>query len=312
MKVLILGSNGQVGWELMRASWPAQTIVAGFTRPVFDLTRADSLEPVLDRVVPDVVINAAAYTAVDKAESQHALAFAANCDGPARLAGLCAARGLPLLHLSTDYVFDGRKTRPYTEDDPVCPLGVYGASKAAGEQAVRTAAPRHIILRTAWVYGVHGSNFVKTMVGLAGERPEVSVVCDQQGTPTAAADLAAALVMLSGRAAGAPAAVPWGTYHFAGSGAATWYDLAEHVFEHRRRVTGERPRLRAIATADYPTAALRPADSRLDCGRSVATFGLTAPPWRDSLDRVLTELDRRTDPGQQGGQDGGQRGRGDR
>ena len=291
MKVLILGRGGQVAHELARAPWPAGTaaIVAG--RPEFDMARPESLEPVLSAAAPGLVINATAYTAVDKAESEPELAFAVNRDGPARLAELCAARGLPLLHISTDYVFDGSKDGPYTEDDPTAPLGIYGASKEAGERAIRAAAPRHVILRTSWVYGVHGANFVKTMLRLGAEREELGVVADQHGAPTAAADIATALTSIAGQVSGAAAATaPWGTYHYTGGGGTTWHGFAEHIFRAMERATGRRPRLKAITTADYPTPARRPANSRLDCTKIGKIFGIACPPWQERVDRVLADL----------------------
>ncbi len=287
--VLILGRDGQVARELAAAAWPAglAPVIAG--RPEFDMTRPDSLEPLLSRAAPAVVINATAYTAVDTAESEPAPAFAVNRDGPARLAELCHRRGLPLLHISTDYVFDGAKPEPYREEDPVAPLGVYGASKAAGEAAVRALCPRHVILRTSWVYGIHGQNFVKTMLRLGAERDEMKVVADQHGAPTAAADIAAALIRIAGAVAGREEA-PRGTFHYTGDGATTWHGLADHIFAAQARLTGRRPRLTAIATADYPTAARRPANSRLDCSRIGQSFGIACRPWRDGVDRVLEAL----------------------
>ena len=289
MKVLILGRTGQVAFELMRTVWPAGAKPVAVGRPDFDMTRPETLESVLAAVVPDVVVNATAYTAVDKAESEPSPAFAVNRDGPARLAELCHGRGATLLHISTDYVFDGRKDGPYFEDDAVAPLGVYGASKEAGETAVRIACPRHIILRTSWVYGVHGQNFLKTMLRLGAEREELGVVADLHGAPTAASDIAATLARLAAMVAGRPAA-PWGTYHYTGGGATTWYGFADRIFEAQLRATGRRPRLRAIATADYPTPARRPANSRLDCARINRAFGIVCPPWQESVDAVLSEL----------------------
>ena len=289
MKVLVLGRTGQVAFELARTAWPAgvEPVFAG--RPDFDMVRPESLEPLLAAAAPGVVINATAYTAVDKAESEPDAAFAVNRDGPARLAELCRRRGAALLHISTDYVFDGRKDGPYLESDPVAPLGVYGASKEAGEAAVRAACPRHIILRTSWVYGVHGQNFLKTMLRFGAERDEMRVVADQYGAPTAAADIAAVLALIAGRVAGATEA-PWGTYHYTGGGATSWHGFADHIFEAQLRASGRRPRLTAIATADYPTPARRPANSRLDCAAIGRAFGVVCPPWRDSVDRVLAEL----------------------
>ena len=288
MRVLILGGNGQVAFELRRALWPAGMSATVAARPDLDMARPETLEPVLAAAAPEVVINATAHTAVDKAESEPDLAFAVNRDGPARLAELCAGRGIPLLHISTDYVFDGSGEAPHTEDEATAPRGVYGASKAAGEEAIRTALPRHLILRTSWVYGAHGANFVKTMLRLGAERDELRVVSDQHGSPTAAADIADTLVRLAGRAAADNAA--WGTYHYAGAGFTTWYGLAEHVFEVQERATGRRPRLVPITTADYPTPARRPANSRLDCSRIGRAFGVVCRPWRESVDRVLVEL----------------------
>lgn len=289
MKILILGTSGQVGTELMRAAWPPGTELVGLARPEVDMARPETVAAAVAEHAPALVVNATAYTAVDKAEGDREAAFAVNRDGPARLAAACAARGAALIHISTDYVFDGTKPAPYTEDDPVAPLGAYGASKEAGEAAVRAALPRHVILRTSWVYAVHGANFVKTMLRFGREREEMRVVADQHGAPTAASDIAAAIVAIAGRIS-AGNDVPWGTYHFTGTGETTWHGFAERVFQRLEAATGRRPRLLAIATADYPTPARRPANSRLDCTRIRTAFGVAAPRWEDSLDRVLDEL----------------------
>ncbi len=289
MNVLVLGSRGQLGHELMHAAWPAAARLIGLARPQIDVTDATSVAAALAAQAPDLVVNATAYTAVDRAESEPEAAFAANRDGPAHLAAACARGGVPLIHVSTDYVFDGTKPAPYDEDDPIGPLGVYGASKAAGEAAVRAAWPRHIILRTSWVYGSHGRNFVKTMLRLAGERDSIAVVADQHGAPTAAADLAAAITAIAARLA-ATADIPWGTYHFAAAGATTWHGIAEHIFTRLQAATGRCPGLRAITSGKYPGPARRPTNSRFDCRRITATFGIATPDWRDSLDRVLDHL----------------------
>lgn len=289
MKCLVLGRTGQVAFELMRAAWPAGLEAVAVGRPDFDMAQPDSLEPVLRAVAPDVVINATAYTAVDKAETEPALAFAINRDGPERLAILCRGQSVPLLHISTDYVFDGGKNTAYLETDPVFPLGIYGTSKEAGETAVRTAQPRHIILRTSWVYGVHGQNFLKTMLRLGAEREELGVVADQFGAPTAAADIAATLVRLAERLVKDPSA-PCGTYHYTGGGSTSWHGFAERIFQAQERATGHRPRLKAITTADYPTPARRPANSRLDCTAINRAFGIVCPPWEQAVDRVLAAL----------------------
>lgn len=295
-RVLVLGAGGQLGFELTRATWPEGVSVVAVARPDVDLTHPESVRAAVERVDPGVVVNAAAHTAVDRAEREPDAAFAVNRDGPALLAEICAARDAALIHVSTDYVFDGAKATPYVEDDPVGPINVYGASKEAGERAVRARLERHVILRTSWVHGVHGANFVKTMLRLGRERDEVGVVADQRGAPTAAADLAGVVTRIVGRlAAGAP--IPWGTYHFSNTGETTWFAFAERVFRRLEAVEGHRPRSRAIATADYPTPARRPAGSRLDCARIRAALDLDIPTWEDGVDRVLDELlgpDRRT------------------
>ncbi len=294
MKILVLGSNGQLGFELMRAAWAPGTSVAGLPYPEFDVTRPGDVEKAVAAHTPDLVVNATAHTAVDKAEGEADLAFAINRDGPAAMAAACAARGIPLIHVSTDYVFDGSKPTPYVEDDPIAPLGVYGASKAAGEEAVRTGTPRHVILRTSWVYSAYGNNFVKTMLRLGHERDEMRVVADQTGGPTAASDLAAAITHIAGRIAagnvGDGGDALWGTYHLTGAGVTTWHGFAERIFQRLEERTGKRPRLVAIETKDYPTPARRPANSRLDCNKARERLGVVAPPWQDSLDRVLDEL----------------------
>lgn len=293
MKILILGSSGQVGTALMRAAWPQGTELVGLARPEVDMARPETVQAAVAAHAPDLVVNATAYTAVDKAESDREAAFAVNRDGPGLLAAACAARGVPLVHISTDYVFDGTKPEPYTEEDAVAPLGVYGASKEAGEAAVRAALAQHVILRTSWVYAAHGANFVKTMLRFGREREEMRVVADQHGAPTAASDIAAAIVTIAGRIAADAAdgkAAPWGTYHFTGTGETSWCGFAERIFQRLEAATGRRPRLQAITTADYPTPARRPANSRLDCARIRAVFGIQAPRWEDSLDRVLDEL----------------------
>ncbi|MFD1628161.1 dTDP-4-dehydrorhamnose reductase [Azospirillum griseum] len=289
MKVLVLGSNGQLGFELMRANWAPGTDVVGLPYPDFDVTRPGDVDKAVADHAPDLLVNATAHTAVDKAESEVDLSFAVNRDGPGLMAAACAARGIPFIHVSTDYVFDGTKDGVYTEDDPINPLGVYGASKAAGEEAVRSTLAHHVILRTSWVYSAYGNNFVKTMLRFGKERDEMRVVADQHGSPTAAADLAAAITHIAGTIATAGAAA-WGTYHLTGTGYTTWHGFAEQIFQRLEERTGKRPRLTAIGTADYPTPARRPANSRLDCGRARDRLGVACPPWPDSLDRVLDEL----------------------
>jgi dTDP-4-dehydrorhamnose reductase len=254
-----------------------------------DITDSQSLRQAIDACAPDIVVNAAAYTAVDRAESEPEAAFAINRDGVAELAALCAERSVPLIHISTDYVFDGRKLSPYTEDDPIAPLGVYGASKAAGESALRQRAEQHVILRTSWVYSQFGSNFVKTMLRLAETKDEVKVVADQHGCPTAAEDLAEAIksIVRAMRSRRQPA---FGTFHLAGQGATNWCDFARAIFEMRAAKGHRTPRVVAISTADYPSAARRPANSRLDCSRIEQAYGIVLPPWRKSLASILEAL----------------------
>jgi dTDP-4-dehydrorhamnose reductase len=237
---------------------------------------------------PDIVINAAAYTAVDRAESEPEAAWATNCIGPANLSAACDNAAVPLVHISTDYVFDGSKPGAYVENDPVNPLGVYGASKEAGDRAVRNSLERHVILRTAWVYSAHGQNFVKTMLRLAGERPVLRVVADQTGSPTSAADIAAAIgTVVRLIAAGN---TRWGTYHFAGAGRVTWHGFAEAIFALAAPWRGPPPKVEAITTADYPTPARRPANSVLDCRRIGDAFGIVPRSWRDALADVIREI----------------------
>ncbi len=290
MRVLVLGVSGQVGTELMRAVWPAGTELVGLARPAIDLSHPETVDAAFEAHRPELVVNATAYTAVDKAESDREAAFAVNRDGPAHLAALCATHGAALIHISTDYVFDGAKPTPYVETDPVCPVSVYGASKEAGEAAVRSSCARHVILRTSWVYAAHGANFVKTMLRLGREREELGVVADQTGAPTAAADIASSIVAISKQIAESKDDVPWGTYHLTGSGETTWYGFAERIFQRLEQAEGRRPRLRAIGSADYPTPAKRPANSRLDGARLRAAFGVAPPAWEDSLDHVLDSL----------------------
>lgn len=288
MRLLVLGAGGQVGRELCRLRWPAGYRIAACDHATLDIAERDQVAAAIAREKPGLVINAAAYTAVDRAESEAAAAWAANCTGPANLAAACREAGVPLIHLSTDYVFDGEKTGAYREDDPVAPLGVYGASKEAGERAVRAALPQHVIVRTAWVYSAHGRNFVTTMLRLAGERPVLRVVADQCGSPTSAADLAAALSAIAVRLAAGNAA--WGTYHFANAGRVSWHGFAEAIFELAASWRGPPPRVEAIATADYPTPARRPKNSLLDCRRIRRTFGVAPRPWRAALAEVVGEL----------------------
>lgn len=259
--------------------------VNGCDLPEVDITRPDQVTQRVRDARPDLLINCAAYTAVDRAESEPDLAAAANTDGPAVLADACCAADIPLIHVSTDYVFDGSSDRPYRPDDPAGPMSVYGRTKWLGEEAVRARHARHLIVRTAWLYGEHGPNFVTTMLRLGREKDQIEVVDDQSGCPTWTGDLAAALVIMALRTR---TGTYWGTYHFCGEGITTWCGLARAVFEEARRFEALRvQRVLPITTEQYPTAAKRPAWSVLDCARTAADFGIHPRPWRLGLKEML-------------------------
>lgn len=289
--ILVLGRDGQVGNALSHAAWPQGWTVAGTGRSDVDLTQAGAIAAAIDRHAPQLVINAAAYTAVDKAETERDLAFAVNADAPATLGRLAARLDIPVLHVSTDYVFDGSGNRPWRESDPAAPLNVYGASKLAGEQALLDTQPRSMILRTSWVYAAHGNNFVKTMLRLGRERDEISVVADQHGAPTSADDIASALVRMSQCALSSNAdPSSWGIFHYTGAGETTWHGLATHIFDALERKTGKRTLCHPITTAEYPTPAARPRNSRLDCSKIAGTFGIAPRDWHASVDAILARL----------------------
>ena len=292
MKILLLGGNGQVGRELRR-SLPALGDVIVATRDgeganaVADFDQPQSLATLIETIAPDVVVNAVAYTAVDKAETDVDAAFRVNAEAPAALAGACKTIDALLLHYSTDYVFDGQATRPYLEDDVTAPLGVYGASKLAGEQAIRDSGVRHAILRTAWVYAAHGRNFLLTMLRLAAERDELRVVADQYGAPTPAAWIAEATSALLRHGVAES-----GTWHLTARGETNWHGFATAIMEkaHALGLLQRKPSVLAITTADYPTPAHRPAYSVLDTMRLQREFGIVPPDWRDGLEQTLREL----------------------
>jgi dTDP-4-dehydrorhamnose reductase len=283
--LLVTGGSGQLATALARAA-PGLTRVVG--RPAFDFDRPDSVTALFDNEVPALVVNAAAWTAVDLAETERDAAWRANATGPGLLAELCARHGTPLIHISTDYVFDGAKGAPYVESDPVSPTGVYGASKLAGEQAVLAALPGAVVLRTAWVYAENGKNFVRTMLNAATRTDRLRVVADQRGCPTNADDLAQAVLAVADHLLGPGAA--GGIYHACGGGEATWYEFATAIFEESGKHGGKVPKVEPIATADWPTPARRPADSRLDCTKLAANFGARLPHWRDSLGRAVAAM----------------------
>ncbi len=295
MTILLLGANGQLGQELRRALAPQGTIVAttrsgalpdGNACEVADFGQPGSLTALLDRVRPTLVVNAAAYTAVDRAEDDGDAAFRANAQSPGVLARWCAQAGVPLVHYSTDYVFDGQGTRPYREDDATAPLGVYGASKLAGEAAIREAGGRHLIFRTAWVYASHSANFLRTMLRVGAERDVLRVVADQVGTPTPAALIADVTAQVLQHGGGLS-----GTWHLTAKGETSWHGFAEAIFTEAvaAGVLARAPTVEAITTAEYPTPAKRPAYSHLDVAKLEKEFGITLPSWQEGLKRVIAE-----------------------
>jgi dTDP-4-dehydrorhamnose reductase len=283
-RVVVIGAGGQLGLELMRA----QPRAIGLTRANLDLTDLEAIGDAIKALEPDVVINASGYTAVDRAESEPGAAVLLNRDAPAVLARAAADRGASFVHVSTDYVFDGAKPAPYVENDARAPINVYGRSKAEGEDAVLAAHPRSTILRTSWVYSAHRANFVKTMLRLGETREDVSVVADQYGRPTAAADLAQACLYV-GRLHHEGDARASGVFHYAGVGDATWADFAEAIFVGAEARGRKLVRVNRIATADYPTPARRPINSRLDTSK-IEGLGAPVREWREALDRCLDEL----------------------
>lgn len=292
MRIYVIGADGQVARSLREAAARDPSIVYGCSaRGEIDLLQPASVNKVLADFRPDVVINPAAYTAVDKAESEPDQAFAINRDGAAAVAAAAAAVEAPVIHFSTDYVFDGRKTEPYVETDPVAPQGVYGKSKLAGEDAVAAANPRHVILRTAWVYAPFGGNFVRTMLRLAGERDRLRVVDDQVGCPSYAPDIADATLAIAARISGAGWAQDHaGITHLAGPDAVSWCGFAREIMAQSAARGGRSVPVDPIATSDYPTPAARPANSRLSTARLASLFGVQMPPMATSLADCLDRL----------------------
>jgi dTDP-4-dehydrorhamnose reductase len=293
VKLLIFGGNGQLGTALTRESRFRGIFSTAVDLPEVDIADEAAAARIVEASEPDVVVNAAAYTAVDRAESEAEKAAAANRDGPLHLARLCASAKIPLIHISTDYVFDGTGRRPYTEDDPVSPLGVYGRTKADGEEAVRSRLAEHLIVRTSWLFGAAGNNFVRTMLRLGQRQPVLEVVADQMGCPTCAADLAAAVLDMAGRVRAGGAGL-WGTYHFCNAGSTTWFGFAEAIFgQVRDRVPLRVEKVTPISTEAFGAPAPRPALSVLSCDRIRRRFGIVPRPWQealaDTLDQILAE-----------------------
>ena len=289
-RLLVFGGAGQVGRAFAETIPPAEWTVTTLSHTDADITEPGSIERAIAAHRPTFIANAAAYTAVDKAESEQEACARINRDGAGIVARVAAAAKVPLIHLSTDYVFDGAKSGPWTEDDTVGPLGVYGATKEAGEQQVREHQPNHIILRTSWVFGVHGNNFVKTMLKLGETRDQLRIVADQHGKPTDAADVARAVLALADRALIKPPQKPWGTFHFAGKRATTWFGFAEAIFDEAERRGAKRPELTPIASDGYPTAAKRPANSVLDCSKIESTYRVIPQLWSTGLNACLDKL----------------------
>lgn len=286
--ILLTGGSGQVGTEFLRLA-PAGFEVVAPGRDRMDMADPASIAEFVASRPWAAIVNSAAYTAVDRAETDAVIAWKINALGPAALAQAARQAGAPLIHLSTDYVFDGAKASPYLESDPVGPVSVYGASKEGGEQAVRTGAPRHVILRTAWVVSPHGGNFIKTMLRLAGERERLTVVDDQRGNPTSATDIAQALAVIVRRLV-EDADAPLGTYHFVNSGEATWCGFAREIFAQAGAAGHKAPVVEAIPTSAYPTPARRPANSRLDTAKLTRDFGIEPRPWRAAVSDVVATL----------------------
>lgn len=289
MKLLVTGASGQLAQSLVEAGPCRAFEIVALGRPALDISDADSIAAAIADHGPDVIINAGAYTAVDKAESEPDEAMRVNGEGAGNVARAANSAGIPVIHISTDYVFDGTKSAPYVESDLTGPVSAYGRSKLAGENAVRAANPSHVILRTAWVLSPFGNNFLKTMLRVAAARPELGVVDDQTGNPTYAPHLAAAILDIAPQIAG-KADAPWGTYHAAGTGDVTWCGLAREIFAQSALHGGPVAAVNAIGTADYPTPARRPANSRLDTSKLAAAFGVTLPPWQQGVAECVARL----------------------
>ncbi len=290
MRMLITGSEGQLGWELIRQAAFLNIEAVGLDLPILDITDEAGVIKIFKEHKPDILINAAAYTNVDKAETDEKVCFTVNINGPENLAAACRNAEIPMIHISTDYVFDGTKKTPYAENDPVSPAGVYARSKAEGENGVRNILERHIILRTSWLYGVHGHNFVKTILRLGKEKEVIGVVSDQFGSPTSAADLAETILMISSRIQDKKDII-YGTYHYCGEGITSWHGFAEKIIETAKQYSSVMTKLvKPLTTDEYPTKAKRPAFSALDCNLIRQKFGIIPKPWQKSLEAMIGEI----------------------
>jgi dTDP-4-dehydrorhamnose reductase len=291
MRVVVTGRQGQVVCSLAERTAGTDIEIVALGRPELDLAGPSrEIVAAISNAKPDIVVSAAAYTHVDKAETERELAFSVNEQGARVVARAAREAGVPLIHLSTDYVFDGGKPAPYVEDDPTGPMGVYGASKLAGEHAVLAEHSDSVVLRTAWVYSPFGANFVKTMLRLAGDRDEIAVVADQLGNPSSALDIADGIIAVARNLATSSDSGRRGLFHMAGTGEATWAEFAEGIFAASKARGGPTANVRQIASADYPTVARRPANSRLDCGKLARVHGVQLPDWRNSVEQVIGKL----------------------
>lgn len=290
MNILVIGASGQLARSLVEED-SDNVVISSVGRPEIDLTKPETLKDVFSQKKPDIVVNASAYTAVDKAENEQEIAFMINATGVGHLASLCEQYLIPLIHVSTDYVYDGTKQTPYLESDPLAPLGIYGASKLKGEQKVAACCARHIILRTAWVYSPFGNNFVKTMLRLAENHKEISVVGDQIGSPTYAPHLARAIIKIAKQVVNeGKNSNFWGIYHASGSGEASWYEFANEIFKNSATYSAQAPTVKQITTSEYPTPAKRPANSRLDCTKLQKIFNIKLPDWREGTNECVKRL----------------------
>ena len=290
MRLLLLGGAGQVGREFLSLDGVKGVEIVAPSHQKLDLMNSQAIASMIGDQSWDVVINAAAYNNVDRAETERAAAFAVNAEAPSQLAAETARKGIPLIHISTDYVFDGRKNAAYVETDATAPLNVYGHSKLAGERNVHDANARHVILRTSWIFSPYGHNFVKTILRHAGERDNLPVVDDQRGCPTAARDIATACRDIALLCGNRPDLVAYGIYHLAGGGVASRFEFAKTIIEMASTRLGRVPQIVPVRTVDYPTPAVRPADTRLDCAAIIRSFGTRLRPWREGLDETLRQL----------------------
>ena len=297
-QVLVIGRSGQLASALARRNGRSELTYACLGQPDLDILDPASVERAIADVGPAVLVNASAYTAVDRAEQDADAAMRLNAEGPGNLAEICSRLDIPFIHISTDYVFNGTAARPWRSSDPVAPVSVYGRTKAAGEARIRECLDKHLIVRTSWLFGPDGNNFLKTMLRLAQERDSLSVVSDQTGAPTYVPDLACGLERILQPVLGSPGFERWGTYHLTNSGHTTWYEFAAEIFRQAGQSGLKTPRLEAIPTSAYPTDAKRPAYSVLDCSDTSLVFGITLPAWQDAIKRCLEAL-QESDPSDQ-------------